>query len=153
MKLPIENQLSKILRKPSQEVRDFNDPKLKKLIQDMFDTLKATPNGVGLAAPQVGESLRLFIVLLPKFQGVFINPKIEKISGEVLTQEGCLSVPKIWGEIKRAKEVEISAYNEKGKKFKMKSKDLLAQIFQHEIDHLDGILFIDKAEKIFSEKK
>jgi len=141
---------NKILRTKSKKVADFNDSKLKKLISDMKETLKSMDSGLGLAAPQIGENIRLF-VLSPSLceNTVFINLTISKSLRQTRLQEGCLSLPKIFGYLKRSKSVKITAFDENGKKFKLKAEGLLAQAFQHEVDHLDGILFIDKAEKIF----
>lgn len=141
---------NKILRTKSQKVADFSDPKLRKLISDMKETLDSTDSGLGLAAPQIGENIRLF-VLSPSLceNTVFINPTISKSLRQVRLQEGCLSLPKIFGYLKRSKTVKITALDENGKKFKLKAEGLLAQAFQHEIDHLDGILFIDKTKELY----
>lgn len=152
MILPLQiGPKNKILRTRSQKVADFNEPKIQKLIKNMEETLssmKAT--GIGLAAPQVGENIRIFI-LSPELsdQTVFINPSISKSFRKILVTEGCLSLPKIYGKIKRSKTAKITAFDENGKKFQLKAEGLLAQAFQHEVDHLDGKLFIDKAEEIF----
>lgn len=142
---------NKILRTKSQKVADFNDPKIQRLITDMKKTLISIKEGVGLAAPQVGENVRVFI-LSPELseQTVFINPIISKSFRKILVTEGCLSLPKIYGKIKRSKTAKITAFNEAGKKFRLKADGLLAQAFQHEVDHLNGLLFIDKAEEFFT---
>lgn len=145
---------NKILRTKSQKVIDFNDSKLKKLISNMKETLESTDNGIGLAAPQIGENIRLFI-LSPSLSEntVFINPIISKSLRQVRVQEGCLSLPKIFGYLKRSKTIKIVAFDENGKKFKLKTEDLLAQALQHEVDHLDGILFIDKTKELYLAKE
>ena len=100
---------------------------------------------VGLAALQVGELKRMIVVQTEKGPEVFINPQIIKKSREtIIEEEGCLSFPGLWLKIKRAKEVEVEALNEKGEKIHLKAQGLPARILQHEIDHLDGILFIDR---------
>jgi len=142
-----------ILRKKCEEVEKIT-PEIKKLIDDMIETMKKN-DGVGLAAPQVGELKRIIAVHLVKERTseekveveprVFINPKIVKKSKEdELEEEGCLSFPGLWLKIKRAKEVEVEALNEKGEKIHLKAQALPARILQHEIDHLDGILFVDR---------
>ena len=136
------------LREKSKEVHKVSS-KIKTLIQDMFDTMYMN-NGVGLAAPQIGVNLRLFVIDVstgdePLRPMVFINPKIIKKSGAILSQEGCLSFPEAYTDVKRYKNVMVKALNEHGKPFVMEAKDgtLLARAIQHENDHLDGILFID----------
>ncbi len=127
--------------------------KINQIISAMRQTLAAVPDGVALAAPQIGVSLRLFIIS-PKALGrppdgqglVFINPRIIKTSRrQVALVEGCLSVRQVYGRIKRPEKVTIQALDEQGRRFTRHSAGLLAQIVQHEIDHLNGLLFIDKA--------
>ena len=127
--------------------------KISQIISTMRETLAAIPDGMALAAPQIGVSLRLFIVS-PKALGqppggqtlVFINPRIVKSSRrQVELVEGCLSVRQVYGRIKRPEKVTIQALDEQGRRFPRHTAGLLAQIVQHEIDHLDGVLFIDKA--------
>ncbi len=137
---------------------------LSKIIKDMKTALKAQDDGVAIAAPQIGVSLRIFVVsgriyeiLYPKNDEagkkvediVFINPKIVKMSKEQdELEEGCLSVRYLYGKIMRAKKAKVQAQNEKGELFEMGGSGLIAQIFQHETDHLDGKLFIDNATDI-----
>lgn len=153
MILTIKKYPDPILRKKCQEVEELSE-EIKKLGRDMIETMIAN-QGIGLAAPQVGVLKRIIVVhpiqektveeKTRKSPQIFINPKIIKKSREtILEEEGCLSVPGLWLKIKRAKEVEISALNEKGEKISLKAEGLTARIFQHEIDHLDGILFIDR---------
>lgn len=142
---------NKILRARSKEVEDIKSSEIQELISDMQTTLQATKNGVALAAPQVGKNVRIFVVLdeLRLNQTVFINPQILQISAdEKLLDEGCLSLPDISGKIIRATSLKIQAQNQNGRMFKVKATGLAAQVFQHEIDHLNGVLFIDKAETI-----
>lgn len=145
---------NKILRTKSQKVVDFNDPEIKKLIKDMEETLSATSDGIGLAAPQVGQNIRLF-VLSPAIseQTIYINPVISKSFRRTRVEEGCLSLPKIYGTLKRAKSVKIRALDEKGQPFMQKANSIIGQVIQHEIDHLDGTLFIDKADKLWTLKE
>lgn len=132
-----------ILRKKCQEVREITE-EIKNLAWDMVKTMERN-KGIGLAASQIGELKRIIIAQIGKKPQIFINPKIIKKSKEsLLAQEGCLSFPGLFLKIKRAKEVEIEALNEEGKVGKIKTEGLPARIFQHEIDHLDGILFIDR---------
>lgn len=131
------------------------DKKIKQLIADMKETLlvQDDPEGIGLAAPQVGKSLALFIVNYEKLKRVVINPKIlniakqpsaaKKISKSGKTLEGCLSLPHFYGPIKRANEITIEYQNENGDKVQEKFKGFPAHIIQHEIDHLNGTLFVD----------
>lgn len=141
-----------LLRKKSRVVEVIDD-KIKQLIDDMYDTLKASDDGIGIAAPQVGVLKRVIIVDLSDEGGEgpykLINPVIVKSKGEQVCREGCLSVPGVLGDVVRPKEVTVEALNEKGEKIVIKATDLLAIVLSHEIDHLDGILFIDKAEELF----
>jgi len=129
---------------------------IKKLLKEMSDALAAEADGVALAAPQVGKSWRIFIVSgkvideeKPPVDLVFINPEIKKRSKvKAELEEGCLSVRWIYGQVKRATRVTIEAYNKQGKKFTHHASGLLAQIFQHEMDHLSGTLFTDKATNL-----
>ncbi len=136
------------LREPSKEVHKVSR-KISDLVRDLLDTMYAQ-NGVGLAAPQIGENVRVFVIDVstnnePLNPLVFINPKIIKKSGAIISNEGCLSFPEAYTNVKRYKNVMIKALNEHGKSFVMEAKDgtLLARAIQHENDHLDGILFID----------
>lgn len=152
--IPIETESEKtneILRARSKEVTDILGLETQTLIADMKETLARAKNGIGLAAPQVGKNLRIFVVApgLELNQTVFINPVIVKISPKTVPmEEGCLSVPDHYGKINRAKSLKVEALNERGRKFKMKADGLIAQLVQHEIGHLDGKLFIDDAIKV-----
>lgn len=141
---------NKILRAKSSKVIDFSDPKIQKIITNMTETLfSMIETGIGLAAPQIGENVRIFI-LSPSIskQLIFINPTIKKSLRRTKVQEGCLSLPKLYGFLKRSKTVKITAFDENGGEFKLKAEGLLAQAIQHEVDHLDGVLFIDKAKDV-----
>ena len=132
-----------ILRKRSREIEVIDD-KIKELAFDMMETMHKY-DGVGLAAPQVGILKRLIVIDLYEegTQFILINPVIVKTKGEQICQEGCLSFPNQFGKVKRPKEVEVVALDLNGNKIRVKGKDLLAQALSHEIDHLDGKLFID----------
>ncbi len=164
--------MTKIVQEPNTILRnqaieiplaDISTAKIQKIITAMKNALKREPDGVALAAPQIAEPLRMFIIAGFVFDlkkknitgtksadRIFINPVITKLSKETkwIPGEGCLSVRWIYGTAKRHKEASIKAYDETGKAFTMKATGLLAQIFQHEVDHLDGILFIDHAKDI-----
>ncbi|MBI2635643.1 MAG: peptide deformylase [Parcubacteria group bacterium] len=137
-----------VLRKKSEIVKDPKSPEIQKLIKDMVATMKGA-KGLGLAAPQVGVSLRVFTADIEGSIFVFINPEIRDFSKELVPfEEGCLSVQKTWGPVIRPKKLTIKALDENGRPIKIHAKGLLARVIQHEMDHLNGILFIDKAEKI-----
>jgi len=147
-----------LLRKKSRPFETVDD-KAKQLLEDLYDTLKVTPDGVGLAAPQVGVLRRAIVVDLsmeeenPQGPFFLINPVITKKSGEQVCREGCLSVPGKLGDVTRPLKVTVEALNEKGEKVKIKGEGLLAVVLSHEIDHLDGILFVDKATEIFDQEE
>ena len=140
------------LRVKSKKVRVF-DKSLKKLIQDMLDTMRAA-NGLGLAAIQIGVPLRVIVIEMPPDEETnnkgklytLVNPEIAKMEGEEEGEEGCLSLPGIIGEVKRAASVVVEAQTPNGKWVRVRAEGLLARAFQHEIDHLNGILFIDRIE-------
>lgn len=135
-----------ILRKKSQNVTDILSDKIQKLIPEMIETMKIK-DGVGLAAPQIGQNIRLLVVVYKDKDLVVINPKIVKKSLlKEWDEEGCLSVPHKYGRVKRHKNIILKYLDENKKEQTLKAKGLLARIMQHEIDHLDGILFIDKAK-------
>jgi len=179
----------KVLRQKAQEVNvsDIKKPKIKKILKEMSESLKTQDDGVAIAAPQIGYSLRIFVVSgkifskeflngrkermekkhgegvyipdapeeeggVPIKDAVFINPKISKLSRDKeWVPEGCLSVRPLYGKTFRSKKAMITAYDENGTKFTRGGSGLLAQIFQHETDHLNGILFIDHAKEITEE--
>src|SRR3989338_5454546 len=180
----------KVLRKIAKEVpiTDIKTPKIKKILREMSQALESQDDGVAIAAPQIGYSMRIFLISGKIFMKdfsrkrqeglstqkstvteepegqerqknqktqdlIFINPKISKLSREKeWVPEGCLSVRPLYGKTFRAKKATITAYDEKGKKFTRGASGLLAQIFQHETDHLNGILFIDHAKDIKAEE-
>lgn len=132
-----------VLRKTSLPVTEF-DGKLCELLDDMAETLYDA-DGAGLAAVQVGVLKRIFLVYVDDVLYEFINPTIIKTAGVQVGEEGCLSVKGRYGTVKRFNVVEVIAYNRNGEKFRIKAKGFLAKAIQHEYDHLDGILYIDKA--------
>jgi peptide deformylase len=145
-----------ILRHKARKVSDFG-PDFQALVDDMVETMRQAP-GVGLAAPQVNESIRLIVVeygdeedeeIPPKLY-ILANPEITSFSEDTLVgTEGCLSIPGIQGDVERSIAVTVKGLNRHGRPMTVKAKGWLARIFQHEIDHLDGILFVDRAEKIW----
>ena len=133
-----------VLKKRAEDIKEIT-PEIRKLAEDMRETI-IDQKGVGLAGPQVGAPKRIIVVQTENGPTVFVNPKIKKkAGGEESMQEGCLSLPGMWLEIKRAKKVEIEALDLLGKKIKVKAEGFMARIFQHEINHLDGILISDLA--------
>jgi peptide deformylase len=178
----ILQQKEKVLRKVAKEVpvAEITVPKIKNILKEMSIALRSQDDGVAIAAPQIGYSLRIFVVAGKIFTSdfvrprgeeapnvpddkiglkkekpkdiVFINPKISKLSKEKgWVPEGCLSVRWLYGKTLRSQKATVTAYDENGKKFTRGASGLLAQIFQHETDHLDGILFIDHAKDIKEE--
>jgi peptide deformylase len=145
-----------VLRRKARKVTDFG-PALQTLIDDMVETMRAAP-GVGLAAPQVGVSLRVIVVEYgdPAEDGkapvlyTLVNPEITRESRETEPgTEGCLSIPGIVGEVERASAVTVKAQDRRGRPAKVKAEGWLARIFQHEIDHLNGVLFVDRTDRIW----
>ena len=135
-----------VLRQKAKRVTRI-DNSIQKLIDDMIDTLRAEPNRAGLAASQVGVLLRVAVIELPEQELItMINPEIIKKEGERIVEEGCLSIPGYFGEIKRAVTVKVKAKDRYGKQFRLKAQGLLAQALEQEIEHLDGILYIDNLE-------
>jgi peptide deformylase len=153
-------------------IEDITTPTIRKVIADMQAALHGEYDGVAIAAPQIGVSLRIFVVSGKIFDEdfkrgemkakkksttpdlVFINPEFTKISKKKKwLSEGCLSVRWLYGEVERSVKASVRAYDEHGKKFERGGSDLLAHIFQHEIDHLDGVLFIDKARNVEEQTK
>ncbi len=136
-----------ILRQRSKEVKKIT-PAIVRLLEDMAETMEVAV-GVGLAAPQIGVGKRIIVVKPDQNNFLeLINPVILKATGVETANEGCLSCPGLYGEVERAAEVEIEGLNREGKKIRVHAESLLARILQHEIDHLNGILFIDKATNI-----
>lgn len=181
MPIKILQKEALVLRQVAQPVpiQDIKSAKIKKVLAEMKEALNLQDDGVAIAAPQIGHSLRIFIVShrveeiiseakesrsktkQEKIEGdlafkplaannlVFINPVMKKLSKERKSvEEGCLSVRYLYGQVKRSTKATVIAFDENGKKFERGGTGLIAQIFQHEMDHLDGVLFIDKAQNI-----
>lgn len=146
MILPILQIGDEILTKKCLPVESI-DGELIKLLDDMKQTL-ADAKGAGLAAPQVGKNIRVFIVDTDDGYYEFINPKILGTSGSQYGIEGCLSVKGKWGDVKRPRKVTVEALDRNGKKFKVVARDFFARAVCHENDHLDGILYIEKANNL-----
>jgi len=140
------------LRKVARRVdpREIGDPLFQQLIDDMFETMYAAP-GVGLAAPQVNVPKRLFVMDVHDDEhepAVVINPRIESAADEIELREGCLSVPGMVGEIVRYERIAVSGLDRHGRKIRIEGEGLLAQCLQHEIDHLNGTLYVDRAKNV-----
>ncbi|MBP2626440.1 MAG: Peptide deformylase [Firmicutes bacterium] len=144
--LGIRKAGDKILKEKAQPVIKI-DKKIKKLLDEMAETMD-NADGVGLAAPQVGVSLRVIIIDVGEGLIELINPVITKSEGSERGNEGCLSIPGVFGEVERYTEVTVEGLNRFGKKVNITGTGLLARALQHEIDHLEGILFIEKAQTI-----
>lgn len=182
----IKEERSSILRRKAKSIPllEISSKRIRDIIRDMSATLRASPDGIGIAAPQIGISLQLFLAseealhyetrtkkILKKQNAdetespsakkqpvwrhfVFINPRLLKASKKtVLDTEGCLSVPGTYGIVARPEKVKVVAYDEYGKKFERGASGLFARLLQHEIDHLEGVLFVDKARQLFDMKQ
>ena len=135
-----------VLRQKAKKVSRI-DGSVQRLIDNMIETMQWA-NGVGLAAPQVGVSLRVIVVQMPGEEPVaLINPEIVKRTGEQEVTEGCLSVPGYYGEIKRSAEVTVKGKDRHGKEVRIKAIGLMTEALEHEIDHLNGVLYIDHVER------
>lgn len=158
-KLPIVtpwDENSAVLRRSARRVREF-DPELHKLLDDMVETMREA-KGVGLAAPQIGLDQRITVIEYPDDEDKpeetmrryeLINPEIVKTKGSEVAQEGCLSLPGLAADVERATYVLIKAQDRHGKDVRIKAYDWLARIFQHEIDHLHGVLMTERAEQVY----
>ncbi len=150
-----EDQVLRKIAKPI-ETSSITKPEIQKIIKEMFEALDSQKDGVALAAPQIGYTNRIFIVSPQMLESsevsiplVYINPEIIKQSKDKKNmEEGCLSCRWWYGKTKRSSRVLVKALNEKGKEFTIEGRGLIAQIFQHEIDHLNGVLFIDHAKDL-----
>ncbi|HET7630895.1 MAG TPA: peptide deformylase [Gemmatimonadaceae bacterium] len=139
--LPIRVLGDPILREETVPVTEFGD-ELQRLIDDMFETMRAA-QGIGLAAPQVGRRERLTVIDVEGAEYVLINPEVVERSGTDKAEEGCLSIPDVYGDVERATRVVVRALDRHGKPFEVDAEALLARCMQHEIDHLFGTLFLD----------
>jgi peptide deformylase len=145
--LPIRKLPDPVLRQKAKKIPGI-DPSIRKLIGNMIETLDEA-NGVGLAAPQVGIPLRLIAIRMPEEDAeeiILVNPEVIKRSGEREIEERCLSIPGYAGKVKRACTVTVKGRNENWKEVRLKANELLAQALEHEIDHLNGVLYVDLIE-------
>ena len=142
-----------VLRERAKEVTKFN-ASLHKLLDDMAETMYDA-DGVGLAAPQVGILKRVFVVDADEEHGLLelVNPEIVSREGEQFGAEGCLSIPGLQGDVKRANKIVIKAQDRYGNPVQYEGTELLARAFQHELDHLNGVLFLDLAESVYEARK
>lgn len=146
--LPIIINPNPILRKKSAEIKQIKTEQFQELCLNMVKTM-LEKDGIGLAAPQIGQNIRLVVVNTKDGAICMINPKIiRKSLTKKWGEEGCLSIPNVFGEVKRHKKIKYIYCNKNGKQINANASGLMARIIQHEIDHLDGILFIDKAKNI-----
>jgi peptide deformylase len=141
-----------VLRKVAEPVDKIND-EIRRIVADMIDTLYGSTDGVGIAAPQIGVSKRIIVIDANPSDAnakpiVIINPEIVECSGEVKEQEGCLSIPEVKGDVKRFAKIAVEGIDIDGNKFRIEGTDLLARVLQHEIDHINGILFIDHLSRL-----
>ncbi len=141
-KYPQEEELLRDRCKPVLKITD----KTRQLIDDMIETMNDAA-GVGLAAPQVFIRQRLFVYDIGEGPDALINPEIVEAEGEELGVEGCLSIPRLQGEVPRHTRLLVTGLNRRGRPVRIEATDYLARVFQHEIDHLNGVLFIDRADK------
>ena len=138
------------LRKKCKLVNEVND-RVRMLLQDIEDTLKQDDNGAGLAAPQIGILRRLIVVNGPDGYLKLVNPEIVEAEGEHEVEEGCLSVPGKWGKLMRPVKVKVKALNENGEEVTIEAENDYAKLYCHEIDHLDGVLFIDRVTELLED--
>lgn len=136
---------AEVLREKSIEVKEIT-PNIVKLLDNMLETMYAA-NGVGLAAPQIGVSKRVIVIDVGDGPVEMINPVIVEREGEETDEEGCLSIPGVTGQVSRAASVKVKGLNRDGQLQEITAEGLFARAFQHEIDHLEGVLFVDKAKK------
>lgn len=140
-----------VLAKRGEDITEFGED-LKTLVEEMFESMYAA-HGIGLAAPQIGLSRRLTVIDVnfkkdPADKLVLVNPEIVEREGKQYEEEGCLSLPEIREKVTRAAKVKVRAQNIEGEWFEVEGEELLARAFQHEIDHLDGVLFIDRLSRL-----
>ena len=151
--LPVLALPDPVLRQKAKRIRTI-DGSIKKLIADMLETMHADPNRVGLAATQIGIPLRVIVIGIPEAEDiVLVNPEIVRRTGERLVTEGCLSVPGYYAKVYRAESVTAKGRDRNGKQIRIKAEGLLAQALEHEVDHLNGTIYIDHLETMDELKK
>ena len=143
---PILTAEAPILRQRAKRVSQF-DASLHRLLDDMLETMRAAP-GIGLAANQVGVPVQVAVIELEDTVTELVNPQIVKASGEIVDWEGCLSIPGFIAEVKRHGKVTVKARDRHGREFRVKGEELFARALQHEIDHLNGVLYIDYLDSL-----
>lgn len=149
-KLIILTEPNPLLRREGRDLSlvELNSPSIQTLIKDMVKTMYEA-DGVGLAASQIGENINLTVIAVKDGELVLVNPKILKYGLlKEKGEEGCLSVPGVWGMVKRSKHIKVNALGLDGEQYSFKANGFFSRVIQHEVDHLNGILFIDKAEEI-----
>ncbi len=145
--IPIRVAPDPVLRQKAKRVRSI-DGSIHRLISDMIETMHDAP-GIGLAAPQIGIPLRVIVIGIPEQEEIaLINPQIVRRKGERVINEGCLSIPGYIGQLKRSEAVTVKGRDPNGKEIRIKADELLAQALEHEIDHINGVLYIDRLESI-----
>jgi peptide deformylase len=145
--IPIRTIPDPVLRQKGRRVKNI-DGSIHRLVDDMLESMR-TASGVGLAAPQVGVAMRVVVIQLPEQEEiVLINPQIVRKTGEIVGIEGCLSIPGYFADVSRAAKVTVKALDRDGKETRLKGEDLLARAMQHEIDHLNGVLYIDYLDSL-----
>lgn len=150
--IPIRTVPDPVLREKSRRVKII-DGSIRKLIDDMIETMHVA-SGVGLAAPQVGIPLRVIVIGIPEQDEiVLINPQVVRRRGERLINEGCLSLPGYIGQVKRAESVTVKGLDRNGREIRIKATELLAQALEHEINHINGILYFDQLEGMDAPRK
>ena len=148
--LPVKIIPAPVLRQPTRAltIQELQSSEVRQLILDMFETMKAK-DGVGLAAPQIGQAIKLIVINTASGDLALINPKIVRKSWKKDTmEEGCLSIPKVFGIVKRPERIKVVALDKDGKKIKLTAIGYLARVIQHEVDHINGVLFIDRTKDI-----
>lgn len=147
--LRIRTEGSEILRKKARPIKSVNRS-VKRLAEDMLETMYKA-RGAGLAAPQVGRGIRLVVVDIGEGPLMLVNPRVTSSAGKIVDAEACLSIPGVSGRVARAERVSVESLDIDGKTQLLEAEGFLARVIQHEIDHLDGILFIDRATDIVRE--
>ncbi|HVM11772.1 MAG TPA: peptide deformylase [Actinomycetota bacterium] len=142
--LPIKTFGDPVLRERARPVETFDDS-LQRFAEDMIETMHDAP-GVGLAAPQVGRSIRMIVFDVGEGSHALVNPVLSGFEGEQVGEEGCLSIPGLYFPVKRARRVVCEARDTAGRPVRIEGEDLLARVLQHEVDHIDGVLFVDRLE-------